>query len=129
MNALEMLLGSDRVEKRQEKKVKIRRLSPKGKEPVVFTLQSIGWGRVAEIRKLGDERVPLHILLAGVVDLDFKNTALQEKYGAATPAELVEKLLLPGEIEDLAREIEKLSGYRTVTLEEIKKKSSPETLN
>ena len=53
MNALEMLLGSDRVEKRQEKKVKIRRLSPKGKEPVVFTLQSIGWGRVAEIRKLG----------------------------------------------------------------------------
>ena len=124
-----MLLGSDRVEKRQEKKVKIRRLSPKGKEPVVFTLQSIGWGRVAEIRKLGDERAPLHILRAGVVDPDFKNTALQEKYGAATPAELVEKLLLPGEIEDLVREIEKLSGYRTVTLEEIKKKSSPETPN
>ena len=69
------------------------------------------------------------ILLAGVVDPDFKNTALQEKYGAATPAELVEKLLLPGEIEDLAREIEKLSGYRTVTLEEIKKKSTPETPN
>ena len=129
MNALEMLLGSDRVEKRQEKKVKIRRLSPKGKEPVVFTLQSLGRGRVAEIRKLGDERAPLHILLAGVVDPDFKNTALQEKYGAATPAELVEKLLLPGEIEDLAREIEKLSGYRTVTLEEIKKKSTPETPN
>ena len=79
MNALEMLLGSDRVEKRQEKKVKIRRLSPKGKEPVVFTLQSIGWGRVAEIRKLGDERALLHILLAGVVDPDCKNTGRQRR--------------------------------------------------
>jgi hypothetical protein len=31
-------------------------------------------------------------------------------------------MLLPGEIEDLSRTIEKLSGYRTDTIEEIKKK-------
>ena len=35
---------------------------------------------------------------------------------------VVEKLLLPGEIEDLSREVEKLSGYRSVTIEQVKKK-------
>lgn len=114
--ALDILLGEDKIEKRQEKQVKVKRLG------VVFTLQSLGYNRVAEIRKLGDERIPLHILLAGVVDPDFKNSALQEKYGAVTPAELIEKILLPGEIEDLSRTVEKLSGYRSVTIEEIKKK-------
>jgi hypothetical protein len=114
--ALDILLGEDKIEKRQEKQVKVKRLG------VVFTLQSLGYNRVAEIRKLGDERIPLHILLAGVVDPDFKNAALQEKYGAVTPAELIEKILLPGEIEDLSRMVEKLSGYRSVTIEEIKKK-------
>lgn len=114
--ALDILLGGDKIEKRQEKQVKVKRLG------VVFTLQSLGYNRVAEIRKLGDERIPLHILLAGVVDPDFKNSALQEKYGAVTPAELIEKILLPGEIEDLSRMVEKLSGYRSVTIEEIKKK-------
>ena len=114
--ALDILLGEDKIEKRQEKQVKVKRLG------VVFTLQSLGYNRVAEIRKLGDERIPLHILLAGVVDPDFKNSALQEKYGAVTPAELIEKILLPGEIEDLSRMVEKLSGYRSVTIEEIKKK-------
>ena len=64
----------------------------------------------------------VHIVLAGVKAPDFKDKALLSKYGAATPAELVKKLLLPGEITDMSREIEKLSGYRTSTIEEIKKK-------
>lgn len=116
MTTLEALLNGDKFEKRQEKTIKIKRLG------ITFTLQSLSYNRVAEIRKLGDERVPLHIILAGTVDPDFKNSALQEKYSAATPADLIEKLLLPGEIEDVVREIEKLSGYRTITIEQVKKK-------
>ncbi|MFQ9792971.1 MAG: hypothetical protein ACLRX7_06850 [Acutalibacteraceae bacterium] len=38
-------------------------------------------------------------------------------------------MLLPGEIEDISREIEKLSGYRVVTLKEIKKISTDSELN
>ena len=34
----------------------------------------------------------------------------------------LKKMLLPGEIEDISKAIEKLSGYRTNTIEEIKKK-------
>ena len=123
MTALEILLGGNKIEKRQERKVKVKRLD------LVFTLQSLGYNRVAEIRKLGDERVPLHTLLAGCVDPDFKSAALQDKYQAATPAETITNLLLPGEIEDLSREIEKLSGYRAITIEQIKKKSKTETQN
>ena len=52
---------------------------------------------------------------------NLRDKALLEKHHAPTPAELVKGLLLPGEIEDLSREVERLSGYRTATLEEVKK--------
>ena len=47
---------------------------------------------------------------------------LLEKYNAPNPAELIKKMLLPGEIEDISKAIELLSGYRKNTIEEIKKK-------
>ena len=37
-----------------------------------------------------------------------------------TPAETVKAMLLPGEIADLAIAVEKLSGYRRTTIEEVK---------
>ena len=64
----------------------------------------------------------VHIVLAGVISPDLKSEELKKKYNAVTPVELVKNMLLPGEIEDISREIEKLSGYRTTTIEEIKKK-------
>ena len=48
------------------------------------------------------------------------NRQLAEKYGGATPAETVKAMLLPGEIADLAIAVEKLSGYRRTTIEEVK---------
>ena len=41
-------------------------------------------------------------------------------YGGATPAETVKAMLLPGEIEDLARAVERLCGYRRATIDEVK---------
>lgn len=77
---------------------------------------------MAEIKSMVSEEIPVHILLAGVKEPDFKNKDLMEKFNAATPAEVIKNLLLPGEVEDLSRMIEKLSGYRENTIEEIKKK-------
>ena len=62
----------------------------------------------------------LDILLAGCSEPDLKAPELREKYGGATPAETAKAMLLPGEIEDLARAVERLCGYRRVTIEEIK---------
>lgn len=120
-SALEILMESPNVENRAEKKLKIKRIVLNG-EALICTIRSLGYNRVSDIKKMDSEQVPLHMILAGVTDPDLKNKELNEKYGAATPAELVKKLFLPGEIDDLCREIEKLSGYRQNMVEEIKKK-------
>ena len=120
-SALEILLESPNVENRAEKKLKIKRIVLNG-EPLVCTIRSLGYARVADVKKMDSDQVPLHMILAGVTDPDFKNKELNEKYGAATPADLVKKLFLPGEIDDICREIEKLSGYRQNMVEEVKKK-------
>ena len=59
-------------------------------------------------------------LLAGCVDPDLKSAALQEKFQGVTPAETIKAMLLPGEISDLSIAVEKLSGYRRTTIEEVK---------
>ena len=66
------------------------------------------------------EDVEIHTLLAGCADPSLKDPALLEKVKAATPLIAVQKLLLPGEIEDLSRVVERLSGYRRATIREVK---------
>lgn len=119
-DTLSLLLGLDRP-KLPEKSVKLKRLSKLCGADVVFSLRALPYNRVAEIRELNGGAMSVDILLAGVVEPDLKNGELARKYSAATPAELVKSMLLPGEIEDLSREIERLSGYRTATIDEIKK--------
>lgn len=41
----------------------------------------------------------------------FKDKDLREHFGCATPKDLVKKLLLSGEMDDLKAEIDKLGGY------------------
>ncbi len=118
--ALDLLLKSD-VENVREKKIKLKRLSTK-EIPFVLSIKSLNYNRVAEIKNLTGDDVPIHIMLAGVLDPDLKNQELLNKFNAVTPVEAVKKIFLPGEIEDISREIEKLSGYRVTTIEDIKKK-------
>ena len=67
-----------------------------------------------------EEDVEVHIILAGCLEPDLRSPALMERYKAPTPAEAVKSLLLPGEIEDLSREIERLCGFRAWTIKEVK---------
>ncbi len=118
-NVIDILLQNE-IPAPKTRQIKIKRLSECCGEPVVFTLRELSFDRVEEIKQ--EREIAVHILLAGVVEPDLRNKSLSEKYKAATPADLVKKMLLPGEIEDISREIEKLSGYRTATVEAIKKK-------
>lgn len=95
----------------------VPRLSEAAGTPVRFALKGLPYGRVAELREVETDS-QVHILLAGCPEL--KDPALQEKFEAATPAEAVKALLLPGEIDDLSREVEKLCGYRRRTIQEVK---------
>ncbi|WP_370781978.1 phage tail assembly chaperone [Eubacterium ventriosum] len=121
MDVIDILLSNEPL-KAEEKEYKIKRLSKVYKADVIFKLKGLSYNRVADIKNMNNEDVSVHIVLAGVKEPNLKNKELLEKYNAVTPAELVKKMLLPGEIEDISKAIEKLSGYRTNTIEEIKKK-------
>lgn len=99
---------------------KVKRLSQLVGEDVVFTLRGLPYGKVQKLRESMAEDTNVQILLAGCVEPNWKAPELREKYGGATPAETVKAVLLPGEIEDLSRAIERLCGYRKATIEEVK---------
>lgn len=121
MDVLDLLLNMN-IPELPEKEYKIKRLSNLCGAPVVFKLRALPFSRAAELTKSLKDDLEVHIILAGVVEPNLKSKELLEKYNAVTPAEMVKKMLLPGEIIDISRAIEKLSGYRTDTIEEIKKK-------
>ena len=107
------------------KQVKVKRLSKLLGTDVVFTLRALPYGQVEDIKKeTGD--ASLSILLSGLTDPDPRDEALNQRFNAVTPKEMLKQLLLPGEIEDLSREVERLSGYRAATIEEIKNGSGAE---
>jgi len=120
MDVMDLLLNTE-PQKPPEKDYKIKRLSAAAGGDVVFRLRALPFHRVAEIRRVDDGEQAIHTILGGVASPDLKSPALLEKYSAVTPAEMVKSLLLPGEIDDLALRIEKLSGYKSSVVEEVKK--------
>lgn len=99
---------------------KVKRLSELVGEDVVFQLRGLPYGRVQKLKSSMSDDAGVQIVLAGCVAPDWKAPELKEKYGGATPAETMKAVLLPGEIEDLSRAVERLCGYRKVTIEEVK---------
>ena len=95
----------------------VKRLSRALGEPVALELRALPYGKAQELRDMEHDQ-EVHILLAGCEEL--KAPELQTKFGGVTPAETVKAMLLPGEIADLSRAVERLSGYRQVTIREIK---------
>lgn len=118
---LDMILTSDVPSVRKElpeAEYEIKRLSRLLGEPMTVRLKGLPYGKCQELKETEREQDVL-ILLAGCEDL--RDPALQARFGCPTPAEAVKELLLPGEIEDLSRAVERLSGYRQYTIREIKK--------
>lgn len=101
----------------------IKRLSKLCGEPVTLQLRALPYGKVQELKETGADQ-EIMILLAGCPEL--KDPGLAQKFGGATPAETVKEMLLPGEIADLSRAVERLSGYRQNTIKEVKNDSRSE---
>ncbi len=124
MNVLDLLLKTD-VSKYTlpEKEFKIKSLSEKAGEDVIFKVRAIGLDRLEELRET-NSGMDLYIMVVtdSVADPSLKDEKLKEKFGAATPKDLIKRLLLPGEIEALYLGITRMSGYGHDAVEEIKKK-------
>jgi len=103
-----------------EKQFEVKRLSRLMGQKAVFTLRALPYGKVQDIRQMPEADQEAQILLQGCVSPDLKSQALMEKYSVATPLDAIRSLLLPGEIADLSMEVERLSGYRRKTIDEIK---------
>lgn len=99
---------------------KVGRLSELAGQDVVFTLRALPYGKVQRLRSSDSGDTEVQILLAGCAEPDLKAPELRERFGGATPAETVKAMLLPGEIDDLSRAVERLCGYRRLTIEEVK---------
>ena len=94
---------------------RVKRLSEALGTDVVFKLRALPYGKVKSIRDSVAGDPGLDILLAGCVEPDLKAKELKEKYGGATPAETVKAM-----IEDLSRAVERLCGFRRITIDEVK---------
>ena len=116
-SVLDLLLGGDipNVEKELPTAAyKIDRLSDLAGHDVVFKLKALPYGKVHDIERFTQDT------LAGCVEPNLKDERLLEKFGGATPADAVKKMLLAGEIADLSAAVERLSGYRRMTISEVK---------
>jgi len=123
---LDLLLRPETPNVRKElptAQYKLKRLSTLLGTDVVFSLRGLPYGRVQEIKNGSQQDMDVQIVLAGTVEPDLKADALKAKFGGATPAETLKAMLLPGEIEDLSQAVERLCGYRGLTIEEIKNAS------
>lgn len=121
-SVLDVLLGGTvpNVEKElPTSRYRVDRLSDLAGQDVIFTLRALPYGKVHDLERFTQDS-DIHILLAGCVDPDLKDPRLMEKFSGATPADTVKRMLLPGEIADLSAAVERLSGYRRMTISEVK---------
>lgn len=132
-NIIDVLLGLGPRESRRQR-IKMRDLSRRAGQDVVFTVRELGYNEIQDINRMEGGRpdgdVNIAVILAGVVEPDLRSGELAERYGAPTPAMLLPKMLSAGEIAELAMRIEKLSGYRrqvTEIVDDVKKNSTPAT--
>lgn len=137
-NVLDLLLSADvDINKRPVKEVEVKRLSEMFGSKFVLTCTSVSPDVLDEIQSnaviidkdkkdvdININEVQLFTVLEGVVDEKgkplFKNKDVLKKFKAPTPKELINKLLLGGEIATIYNIISDLSGYGEKAVEEIK---------
>lgn len=126
MNIVEKLMKFDSGQLEMptgEVKIRLKKL---GGEAFIFPIRALTPALVGEISEevmditmrkgkmakmnLAQYGAQLRTIVEGCPEV-FKNPELQSRFGAKTPNELVEKLMLSGEMDILSEAIEALSGY------------------
>ena len=110
--------------------VEIPRLTKQYGQRVAFRLHGLTYNQVGELQN--KQNMSAEIVLAGVAEPDLRSKELAARLGVleagkewgehgVLPIDAVSALLLPGEIEELSREIQRLSGYLRTTTKTVKK--------
>lgn len=133
MSNIDLLMGLDnaQVAETPTKKLKIKRLSALTGADFIVTVKALSAKRFTELVsdiKTKDGSVDLSkaydanvkIALAGLTDPSMKDKDLQEKFGASTPGQLIEKIFNGAEIGAMADAITELSGFSGSVIDEVK---------
>ena len=122
---LDLLLGAENITERPEDEVEVTRLSKKLGQPFILKIKALTM-REFDAVPVGADR-PAHIVLAGVTEPSFASEQLRKKYTPAgrqtpiTPVELINTLLLPGEVINTYNAITELSGFGEGAVAKIEK--------
>ena len=81
---------------------------------IPFKIRNISPEELADIERLAkgnDALASSHLVASCCIEPNFKEIELQNHYGVRSAVNLVDKVLLAGEIQNLSTSILKLSGY------------------
>lgn len=125
MNLVERLIAVDKkeFEKIETKEIPSRRLSELFGEPSKVKICAVDGDMFAPLSASGLDRngkvdysrvfdTNAKIAAAGMIEPNLKDEALLKHLGAATPAEAAKKIF-KGEINNIAAEVSRLSGFET----------------
>ncbi|SNT18699.1 Phage XkdN-like tail assembly chaperone protein, TAC [Anaerovirgula multivorans] len=130
MSTLDLLLQLDEQKIRKPKKeVEVKRLSEVSGDKVVFKIEALTPVKMDEIQELAIDKdndrintagLQAMTVVEGVKDPNFKSKELMDKFNVYTPKDLINKILLPGEVLTLYNMIGEISGFDGGAIEEIK---------
>lgn len=124
MEILKLLLSADKSKLEQPtRKMEIKRLSEYVGDKFICEIKGISINDFAELQEEHSENTvdfKLHMILKSVVSPNLKDTELLKYYDCKTPKQLLEKLLLPTEMNQLYSSIATLSGSDVDYVEEVK---------
>lgn len=124
VSVLDLLLKPELPDVRKvlpEKAIKVDRLSELAGQDVIFRLRGLSYKQIRQAQDKPPDDRALNIVLEGCVEPNFHDKRLlNPEKGIATPLDAIKARLMPGEIDELSMEIQKLSGYLRKTLSEVK---------
>lgn len=125
MSELELFFKQNAVEKEKVKYVVSDRFL-NGDKPIEWILKPITaqldsvlrtecmTQEVGQPPKLNTEKYLAQVVAASIEYPDLGNAKLQDSYGVRTKTDLLTAMLLPGEYQDLATQVQKVNGFKTL---------------
>ena len=127
MNTLDLLLSIDtaKITEKLNKEIEITRLSKIIGDKFIVTCYPLTNDQVKHLTELNttsDADAKLNVINEScrIDGKKFSDKSLREKFSAISGVEVVSKLFNPGEIYDIYVEINKLSGYTSNAVVEVK---------
>lgn len=122
MSTLQDFLNANPIDNLTEEVIVSERFKDSNNNPMKFKVKAMTNDTFNDLRKratkVNGRKVEfdasafnLGVIIENTLDPDFKNAESLKKLNCTTPGQYVEKVLLPGEIVELASQIQRISGF------------------